>query len=226
MTGRTAAGCWRLGGVAVALAVLQGCSGMQAGLQTGMPSDCQMPGGEGLARVDLRRLTDELADELCGPAQRASAAADDVPPQAVLVPDLVDVQSLQAEALGLSLGDLFRASVATVCKLPVLHPELAGRVRLNAAGLNALTRDHAEARLQRHAVATALVATYHVQDARFTVVARQLDIASSSVVSAAVREVSLGCRRTMAGKPEFVYRFEPARPLAAAPAASAVPLLP
>ena len=219
MTSPIRAGRWRLGSIALALAVLQGCSV----LKTGMPSDCQMPGSEGLARVDMRRLTDELAAELCGPGHRVAGMADEGPPLAVLVPDLVDVQSLQAEALGLALGDLFRASVATVCKLPVLHPELAGRVRLNAAGLNALTRDHAEARLQRHAVATALVATYHMQDARFTVIARQLDIASSSVVSAAVREVSLGCRRTMAGRPEFVYRFEPARPLAAASAPAGMP---
>jgi len=95
-----------------------------------------------------------------------------------------------------------------VCKQPVLHPELSARLSLSSAGLNALTRDATGARTRTYAAATAIVSTYSVQDTRLTVIARKIDIASSAVLQVSVQSVVFGCRKTIFGKPEFVYRYE------------------
>jgi len=195
------------------LPVLAACSSLK---DAGVPSDCYVPQDERISRLDLQHLADTLAADLCpgqGGRQRggdamALAATGSDAPVPLLVPDMVDVQSLQADALGLSFGDLFRASISRVCKQPVLHPELSARLSLSSAGLNALTRDATGARTRTYAAATAIVSTYSVQDTRLTVIARKIDIASSAVLQVSVQSVVFGCRKTMFGKPEFVYRYE------------------
>lgn len=198
------------------LPMLAACSSLKS---AGVPSDCYVPQDERLSRLNLQHLADTLAADLCpeqGVRQRGGKAVAQPStgldaPGPVVVPDVVDVQTLQADALGLSFGDLFRASVSSVCKQEVLHPELAARLKLSPAGLNVLTRDASGAHTQTYAAATAIVATYSVQDTRFTVIARKIDIASSAVQRVSVQSVAFGCRKTIFGKPEFVYQYDSAK---------------
>jgi len=195
------------------LPVLAACSSLNT---TGVPADCYVPQDERISRLDLQHLAELLATDLCpvqaarqhpGDPMAVAPAGQDAPGH-VVVPDLVDVQTLQADALGLSFGDLFRASISSVCKLSVVHPELAARLKLSPAGLNALTREASGAHTQKYAAATAIVGTYSVQDTRFTVIAREVDMASSAVLRVSAHSVAMGCRKTIWGKPEFVYRID------------------
>jgi hypothetical protein len=71
-----------------------------------------------------------------------------------------------------------------------------------------LFREAAGAHTQKYAAATAIVGTYSVQDTRFTVIAREVDMASSAVLRVSTQSVAMGCRKTIWGKPEFVYRID------------------
>jgi hypothetical protein len=208
---------WPLAGVArpararcvAAISLLVGLSGCVV-LEQPLPMACPRPLAKGAALFDTHRLTDALARSLCPleslVAEGPQADLDGEP--AVVVPDPVDMQSYEADALGVQLGEHLRASIATVCRRPVRQVDMARDFHLTAGGLTALTREQSDLRKPSFTATTAYVSTYQVQDAQLTLISRRVDVDSGTMQVVAVKQASWGCTNPWFGKPEFVYRIK------------------
>lgn len=184
------------------LAVLGLAAALLAGCASERPLyECNVGASDALAQVDMRQLIDGLVAGLCPPEPPEA----DAPREAVVVPDLVDVQTLQPGRIGVALGDLFRASVASQCRVPVRQVELSRHFRLNSAGLIALSRNQSEVRQAEFPASTAMVATYHLEGSRITLVGRRIDIASSTYLAASSREASWSCSGQAFGAKRLVH---------------------
>ena len=179
---------------------LLGCAGPRQ-LTT---EQCGLYTNDVLARLDTRRLSDELVAGLC-------PVADDVsgpPLEAVVVPDLVDVQSLQPNRLGRAMGELLRASVHKICRVPIRQVELSRNFRLNSQGLTALSRNDLEVRDAHFPASVAIIGTYHLQNEKLTLVGRRIDIETSTILAVSTVEASWRCDLPTFGAPVFSSRIQ------------------
>ena len=147
-----------------------------------------------LASLDLQAMTDALALSLCNGNQMHSLQEN--PDDVLLVPDFVELNLLEPGALGLLLGERFRASVSKVCKLPIRQVELSREIRLTPSGLLALTRDSSTVRFRRFGASSIMVGTYDLQQGRLTLVARQVSIEGAVVNRMATKETTWRCDRS------------------------------
>ena len=189
-----------LGLVGLAGVALLGCGGPRQ-LAT---EQCGLYTNDVLARLDTRRLSDEMVAGLC-------PVVDDlrVPPiEAVVVPDLVDVQTLQPNRLGKSMGELFRASIHKICRVPIRQVELSRNFRLNSQGLTALSRNDLEVRDPQFPASVAIIGTYHLQNEKLTLVGRRIDIETSTILAVSTVEAVWRCDLPTFGAPVFSSRIQ------------------
>ncbi len=191
----------RMAGITLAGAGLLGCAGpRQLALE-----QCGLFTSDVLARLDTRRLSDDMVAGLCPPAPDPNALPQN---NVVVVPDLVDVQTLQANRLGKSMGELFRASIHKICKVPIRQVELSRQFKLNPDGLTALSRNHAEVRDTSFPASVAMVGTYHLQSDKLTLVGRRIDIETSTIQALSTVEASWRCDLPRHGAPVFSSRID------------------
>jgi len=147
-----------------------------------------------MASLDLQGMTDALAFSLCNGDQMQSLREN--PEDVLLVPDFVDLNLLEPGALGLLLGERFRASVSKVCKLPIRQVDLSREIRLTPSGLLALTRDSSTVRLRQFGASSIMIGTYDLQQGRLTLVARQVSIEGAVIKRMATKETTWRCDRS------------------------------
>ncbi len=189
-----------LGLAGLAGVALLGCAGPRQ-LTT---EQCGLYTNDVLARLDTRRLSEEMVANLC-------PVADDVsgpPLEAVVVPDLVDVQTLQPNRLGKAMGELFRASIHKICRVPIRQVELSRNFRLNSQGLTALSRNDLEVRDPHFPASVAIIGTYHLQTEKLTLVGRRIDIETSTILAVSTVEASWRCDLPTFGAPVFSSRIQ------------------
>ena len=68
---------------------------------------CSLSRAEIYSRIDTRKVIDEVVRGLCQPSGATVDIAQLPAEDAVLIPDVVDVQNLRPESLGLALGEFF-----------------------------------------------------------------------------------------------------------------------
>ena len=191
----------RMAGIMLAGAGLLGCAGpRQLTIE-----QCGLFTNDVLARLDTRRISDDMVAGLCPPAPDPNALPQDT---AVVVPDLVDVQTLQANRLGKSMGELFRASINKICKVPIRQVELSRQFKLNPDGLTALSRNHAEVRDSSFPANVAIVGTYHLQSDKLTLVGRRIDLETSTILAVSTVEATWRCDLPRYGAPVFSSRID------------------
>ncbi len=148
-----------------------------------------------------------MAQDLC-PLTGKSEMANFESAFPIVVPDVVDVQTLMPDSLGIAMGELLRNSVFRVCKLPVRQVELSQQFRLNPNGFMALTRDHAEVRERNISADTAMIGTYHLQSNKLTVVARRVALQESTITAVSNKEVTWKCERSLIGTTKFSWEIK------------------
>jgi hypothetical protein len=158
---------------------------------------CAISKSELYGRIDLLKVTQHIAAELCDPSLQMLSAykTEDV----ILVPDMLDVQSYKPEKIGIHLGDLLRASVNSVCRYPVRQLDLSEQIKLNEDGLTALTREAVKAAQTSVPAHTAILVTYSVQPNKLTLVGRTVHLSTSTIVKSSTKEIVWGCKKNFFG---------------------------
>ena len=95
---------------------------------------CSLSRADIYSRIDTRKVIDEVVRGLCQPSGQSVDISQLPAEDAVLIPDVVDVQNLRPESLGLALGELFRSSVSNICRLPIRQVDLSRDLKLNREG--------------------------------------------------------------------------------------------
>jgi hypothetical protein len=158
---------------------------------------CTMSKNELYGRIDLLKVTQLLATDLCDPSLQmlSTYKAED----AILVPDMLDVQSYKPEKIGVHLGDLLRASINSICRYPVRQLDLSEQIKLNEDGLTALTREAVKAAQTSVPAHTAILVTYSVQPNKLTLVGRTVHLSTSTIVKSSTKEIVWGCKKNFFG---------------------------
>ena len=182
--------------------LFSGCA-MDSGVN--ISDKCAISKNELFGRIDLRKLTQMLAADLCDPSN--SVISSFRPEDAILVPDVLDIQNYKPEKLGILLGDLLRSNINTVCKYPVRQLDLSEQIKLNDDGLVALTREAAKAAQSSVSAHTAIVVTYSMQPNKMTLVGRTLNLGTSTIVTSSTKEVVWGCNKNLLGDSIFYARI-------------------
>jgi hypothetical protein len=169
---------------------------------------CTLSRADIYSRVDTRKVIDELVRGLCQPSGKNVDISQLQPEEAVLIPDVVDVQNLRPESLGLALGDLFRSSVSNICRLPIRQVDLSRDLKLNRDGAVALTREASLAKQQEFKAQNAYIVTYNPQPTKLTLVARNVSLDTATIVGVSIKEVSWTCTTTPTGSTNFSWKME------------------
>jgi hypothetical protein len=194
---------WAQAGLLVLVLLLGGCAALTG---TNISDKCPISKNELYSRIDFRRIASLLAAELCDPSSPVAGSMR--PEDAILVPDVLDVQTYKPEKVGIYLGDLLRASINARCKYPVRQLDLSDQFKLNDEGLVALTRDAAKAAQTSVSAHTAIVVTYSMQPSKMTLVGRTVHLSNSTIVSSSTKEVSWSCGKNLLGDVMFTSRVE------------------
>lgn len=172
-------------------------------------SKCQASSREILPRIDARKVIDELVVGICPTAfdsllpTREGEGRD-----AVVVPDFVDVHTLQPDRMGVALGDLFRASIFNICRVPIRQAELSRNFKLNPGGLTALTRNPAEVREKAFPASVAMIGTYNLDGNKLTLIARRVDVETATFMAVVSKEVSWSCQSSTFGDNQLVIQVK------------------
>ncbi len=204
-------------GVVAGLLLVTGCASVSRGFNATVETvdsalmkevgieQCGMTQDDAFNAVDSRKLTAEIARELClTPGQELASANS----PALVIPDLVNLQTFRPEALGIGLGEVLRANIFNICKVPVRQVELARSFKLDPDGLVALSRDLNQVKDKTIPAQSAIIGTYNLQRNKMTVVVRKLSLESSLVESIVTKEVRWRCASPGFGRPSFSYTIK------------------
>ena len=169
---------------------------------------CSLSRADIYSRIDTRKVIDEVVRGLCQPSTQVVDISQLPPEDAVLIPDVVDVQNLRPESLGLALGELFRSSVSNICRLPIRQVDLSRDLKLNREGTVALTREASLAKQQEFKAQNAYIVTYNPQPTKLTLVARNVALDTATIVGVSTKEVSWTCTTTPSGGTNFSWKMD------------------
>ena len=177
------------------LVMLCGCS-----LTSEVPlADCELGRNNVVPKIDLFEFVNTSMQGICDDA--ASWARD--PPVPVLVPDVVDIQTLEPGSLGISLGELIRTKTLNYCKVPVRQVEASQQVRLNETGLTILSRNLQGGQSKTLAGDMAIIGTYTIERGRLTLTLRRLRMEDSTIEAIRSTSVSWACMKPPFRRPKF-----------------------
>ena len=169
---------------------------------------CSLSRADIYSRIHTRKVIDEVVRGLCQPSGQSVDIAQLPAEDAVLIPDVVDVQNLRPESLGLALGELFRSSVSNICRLPIRQVDLSRDLKLNREGTVALTREASLAKQQEFKAQNAFIVTYNPQPTKLTLVARNVALDTATIVGVSTKEVSWTCTTTPSGGTNFSWKMD------------------
>ena len=170
-------------------------------------NQCDLSEREVLARVDLKQVMDALVTGLCpsvaGNKPRFAVLQTDDSP--LLVTDVVNIQTLVAGPMGLALGDVLKASVYDVCRVPIRQVENVRDFRLNSGGFSGLSRDPERIREPDFMASDAIVATFSQQPRKLTLVGKRIVVNESTIVAVSTKTVTWSCIRSHSGSREIMW---------------------
>jgi len=159
-----------------------------------------------ISQIDTKRLIDEMVVGLC-----PIPSASDLPmakSDLIVIPDFVDVHSLQPGRIGVTLGEALRVSVFAKCKTPIRQVDLSRNFKLNSNGLVALTRNTKEVRQDSFPASTAIIGTYNIEGSKLSLVVRRVDVESATFTAVVSTEVTWSCEESFVGERKFVFKLK------------------
>ena len=162
-------------------------------------SDCDVSRADVNSKLDLRRFVEATMVDICPTKSLLSESSDAVS----IVPDVVDIQSLEPGALGIALGEMMRTEVFNRCGIPIRQVEISQQVRLNLSGLTMMSRDADRALLKSIPAESAFVGAYNLERNRLRLTVRHLRLSDSVIQRITSRELKWECAKLPVGRPTF-----------------------
>jgi len=166
--------------------------------------DCRITREEAIARIDMRKLLSEVSKEVCLATPDGVEIGPGSNKLAYVVPDVLDIQNYVPGALGISMGELLRASIFNICSVPVRQVELSSAIKFDPNGLVILSRDLNLVKQNAFPAEHAVIGTYHLQRNKLTVVVRRLSLETGLITSIGSREARWRCVSPGFGSPSFI----------------------
>jgi hypothetical protein len=165
---------------------LWGCTSISANFD-----QCDSKSPDDFSRIDFQSLTDQVAAEFCLSEKGDIESTN--PEDIILVPDYVEINSLETQSLGLILGEHLRVSLSKICNIPIRQVEMSKEFRLNSNGLTALTRDKNAISLPTVQAKTAIVGVYNLKPNNITLITKKINLQNSTVIKYSSKQVSWKC---------------------------------
>lgn len=179
----------------VVAALLGGCA-----LSREVPlADCEVSRADVVSKLNLKDFVDSSMEGVC--LQTADWLRDSSVP--VLVPDAVDIQTLEPGSLGIVLGELIRSNVINSCKSLVRQLEASKQVRLNESGVTILSRTLPPGQTKTVPADYAIVGAYNLERGRLTLTLRRIRLADSTIESIRSTSLKWACMKPPVLAPRF-----------------------
>lgn len=186
---------FRFGSALIAAVLVSGCA-----LTREVPlADCEISRSDVLSKLDLRPFVDSAMGGVC--AEDVGWLRDTSLP--VLVPDAVDVQTLEPGNLGIVLGELIRSNVINSCKSLVRQLEATQQVRVNENGVTILSRNVPAGQTRTVPADVAVVGTYNLERGRLTLTLRRIRLADSTIETIRSSSLKWACMKPPVLAPSF-----------------------
>ena len=161
--------------------------------------DCEVSRSDVVSKLDLRGLVQATSIGICDDFDDSIGNT----PIPLVVPDVVDVQTLLPGTIGVALGELMRTAVFDECKLPVRQIDISGKIRLNDDGVTMLSRGLADGQERKISAAAAIIGAYSLERGRLTLTVRRLRIEDSTIQKITTRTLTYACRKPPVGRAKF-----------------------
>jgi FlgO protein len=162
-------------------------------------ADCEISRAEVISKLDLKVFVDSAMEGVC--SETSEWLRDSSLP--VLVPDAVDIQTLEPGNLGIVLGELVRGNVINSCKSLVRQLEATQQVRLNETGVTILSRNVPAGQTRTVSADVAIVGAYNLERGRLTLTLRRIRLADSTIESIRSSSLKWACMKPPVVAPRF-----------------------
>jgi FlgO protein len=159
-----------------------------------LKGDCNWDNPDDFVNINYQNITDQIAKEFCVPDQNDPESNN--PADIILVPDFVEIDSLETKSIGLVLGEHLRVSLSQICQIPIRQVEMSKEFKLNINGLTALTRDKKSIALSAVQAKYAIVGVYNVSPRGMTLITKKINLENSSVIKYSSKQISWKCDKT------------------------------
>lgn len=162
-------------------------------------ADCEISRADVVSKLELKSFVDAAMGGVC--TADSGWLRDTALP--VLVPDAVDIQTLQPGNLGIVLGELIRSNVVNSCKSLVRQLEASQQVRLNEAGVTILSRNVPAGQTRTVSADVAIVGAYNLERGRLTLTLRRVRLADSAIETIRSSSLKWACMKPPIVPPRF-----------------------
>lgn len=152
---------------------------------------CHNP-DEQISNVKLQKYFNQIADELCGDecSDRRCAA------ESIMVPDFVDIQSVEAKKIGNLMGELMRSSLNKVCGYNIVQEKFSHLFKVSDTGLISLKtvpRDNVKSGNAPSSDKSSVLGTYSASADKLYIFAKIVNNSNGKITKMTSKEVTLSC---------------------------------
>lgn len=162
-------------------------------------ADCEISRADVISKLELKPFVDTAMEGVCS-ADSGWLRDTSLP---VLVPDAVDIQTLEPGYLGIVLGELIRSNVINSCNSLVRQLEASQQVRLNESGVTILSRSLPAGQPRTVNADVAIVGAYNLERGRLTLTLRRIRLAESTIETIRSSSLKWACMKPPVVAPRF-----------------------
>ena len=130
------------------------------------------------------RVFESIAEEICPDQEICKNSV-------VIVPDFVDLDTMQPGDLGFLFSEYLKGALVKVCGCEIYAVELRRNLKLDERGLLALTRDVSELKKKDFYARWAVIGTYREEKDSVVVFVRLVDLATGKIKRFATRRLRM-----------------------------------
>lgn len=162
-------------------------------------ADCEISRADVVSKLELKPFVDTAMEGVC--SADTGWLRDTAQP--VLVPDAVDIQTLEPGNLGIVLGELIRSNVINSCNSLVRQLEASQQVRLNESGVTILSRTLPAGQSRTVTADVAIVGAYNLERGRLTLTLRRIRLVDSTIETIRNSSLKWACVKPPIVAPRF-----------------------
>lgn len=139
---------------------------------------------ERVNRSNLDQVFKEIAKEVCAS-----------PDKIVIIPDFLDIQTLNTSSIGLLLGEVMRSSYSQICKGKIVQIEFPKHFKISKDGVISLTRNPNDLKRAELSTNEVIIGTFSYTDNKLRIFVRKVDADTGYILNMTTREINLtSCR--------------------------------
>lgn len=141
-----------------------------------------------LDRVDLKKLFDGIASDIC--AREGDAQADkQVKNEPLVVTDFMNLSYFEPKKTGLVLAEMMRGSLSKQCNSRIIQGEFSKYLKLSDKGFVVLTRSVDEVKNQELTARQIVVGTYESNGNKLLIFVKNIDMSTGIAEKVITREL-------------------------------------